>query len=321
MMIQDFYRNKRVVVPGATGLIGSYVVKILSEWDANVKAIYLNRPPNEFTNLADEVIKADLFDLAEARMAFRGNDVVANCAGITGGIGARKDDPVSFIGPATALEATIIHACYLEKVDRHGYLSSTTVYPMSNLPLREEESFDILGVEPYQKYHGIATSKRYLEKLCQYYYETVGLKVGIIRPTGAYGRYDDFNEISGHVIPSMIIRALRSEEKFTVWGNGSDVRDFPHASDVAMGFLEAMAVSPNGQPFNIGSGKPVTTLELAKIILSVISSDIEIVTDTTKPTAIPIRIVDLSRAKTLLNYEPSISLKDGIKDTINWIQR
>lgn len=317
--LMDFYEGKHVTITGSTGLIGSYTVKTAKELGAYVTAVWNQRPPNEFTRLADVLVRADLFNLKEVRRVFHDDSpIVINCAGLTGGTGSER---LSFVGPATALEVNVMHACHLEGVERHGFLSSTTVYPLADHALKENESWDLSHGEIYPKYQGISWSKRFLEQLGKYYLNETGLKVGIVRPTGAYGRYDNFDEESGHVIPGLITRAMREKEKFVIWGDGQDVRDFPHAQDVAMGFLEAIAFSPDAQPFNLGTGHPVTTRETAELILSLVGSKATVELDETKPRAIPKRIVDISLARERLGFEPSISLRDGLKDTIAWVER
>ncbi|MDA4122204.1 MAG: NAD-dependent epimerase/dehydratase family protein [Thaumarchaeota archaeon] len=311
----DFYRGKRVVVTGASGLIGSYAVKSLKESGAFVRAAYHNRGGNEFSELADEQVSVNLFNPSDAMTAVHNFDVVINCAGLTGGIGYEKNDPVSYVGPATSLAINVIHACYLEKVERTCFLSSTTVYPASDRPIAESDLN--MGTDPYPLYHGIGWSKRFVEILCRYYYDKVGLKSGIVRPTGAYGRFDNFAENSSHVVPGMIHRALLAKDRFAIWGDGGDVRDLIHAEDVARGLLLATAIAPN-DPFNLGTGVGTSTMDLAQLILKMVGSDAEIVTDPSRPVALRTRLVDIGKARRLLGFIPKISLEEGIRDTLEW---
>jgi nucleoside-diphosphate-sugar epimerase len=122
-----FYKGKLVSVPGATGLIGSWVIKILRESDAKVLGFLHKRPGNSLSALADRTITADFTSPEGARYACRGAEIVVNCAGITGGIGITKVDPVSYVGPATMLACNLIDACHREGVERMGFLSSFVV--------------------------------------------------------------------------------------------------------------------------------------------------------------------------------------------------
>lgn len=308
-----------MTVLGATGLNGSYMIAELKKLGAHVRAVYHKRYPNEFTRMADELWTADLTNLEDAKSAVRGSEVVMNCAGITGGVGLALHDPTSFVGPNAVLGAQILEACYREKVERVGHLSSTVVYAPSDKPVSEKD-LDF-GVEPFPLYFGIGWMKRFLEKLCQYYYEKVGMKIGVVRPSGSYGRYDNFDEKTSHVLPAFINRALREKERFVVWGNGKDVRDIVHASDVARGLLLAVMIHPYADPMNIASGRPVTTLELAQMVLNAVGSEAKIETDETKPVALPIRMVDITKARAVLGYAPQVRLEDGIKDTVDWFRK
>jgi GDP-L-fucose synthase len=315
----DFYKGKTVCVTGATGLIGSYAVKLLAESGAFTRVICHSRKPNEFSGWGEHQLGLyDLMDPEQVLPAVHDCEIVVNCAGITGGIGIVKHDPISYVGPATVLAANVIHACHLEKVERMGFLSSTTVYAAQDHPV--VESPQVYLEEPYKLYWGIGWSKRFLEKLCLYYHERVGLKVAVVRPSGAYGRFDNFDESTSHVIPGMVNRslALESGQPFKIWGDGQDVRDFIHAQDVARGFLLAIAKVDNADPINLASGKPITTMDLAEEVLDAVESDAEIVCDIGKPTALRARRVNVGKARQVLGFEAQISLEDGLLDTVAW---
>ena len=313
----DFYRGRRVVVTGATGLIGSYVVKLLKESGAWVRAIVYRREPNEFTKLADEIRAHDLSGAYEVDRAVRDSGIVLSCAVITGGIGIVATDPLSYVGPATAITINTLHAAAQAGCARFGYLSSTTVYPASEKPVVEG---DELAGKPYSLYRGIGESKRFLEKLCSYYHEKAAIACAVVRPSGAYGRFDSFHEGTSHVIPGMVNRALRTlaHEPFEVWGDGEDVRDFVHAQDVAMGLLLAVKTVSDASQFNIASGVGITTRVLAEHVLHAVGRESRIVTNPQKPSALKVRLVSIEKARTLLGYRPTISLEAGLRDVVNW---
>lgn len=323
-----FYKGRRVVVTGASGLIGSYAVKLLKESGAKVRALIHHRPANEFTRLADYVVHADLMHPVDIGEKLQGFDIVIGCAGVTGGVNLPKIDPVSYVGPASVMAMNTLHACWKEKVERFGYLSSTTVYMPAEHAVAEGEEALLLG-EPYPLYRGISHSKRFLEKLCRYYHETTGIGVGIVRPAGAYGRFDNFDEMSSHVIPGVIGRAERfkrgaitgrNDSKFEVWGDGQDVRDFIHSQDVARSLLIAVAESPKAEPMNAASGIPTTTGQLARTILDAVGlPSTELAFRPDKPSALKTRLVSTVRAESL-GFKAEISLKAGIADTVAWIR-
>ena len=314
-----FYRGKNVVVTGATGLIGSYIVKLLKESGAHVRACHgRNRKPNQFTLTADEIQPLDLHTLFEVRAAFQDADVVLNCAGITGGVNLPSIDPVSYVGPATAMVINALHICHELKVPLFGFLSSTTVYAPSAEAVREEDVERNEDLFPL--YRGIGDSKRALEKMCLYYHETTGIGVSIIRPSGAYGRFDNFDEKTSHVIPGIVERAMRTkgESEFEVWGDGQDVRDFLHAQDVAMCMLLATEKLPRADPVNAASGIPITTEKLAITVLESVESSSSLKFDPSRPSALKTRMVNIDKAREMLGFSPTITLEDGIKDVVAW---
>lgn len=312
-----FYSGKKVAVTGASGLIGSYVVKLLKESGAHVRAVIHSRPPTDFARLADQVLFSDLSMPEFAKTAVSGMEIVIGCAGITGGVNLPKLDPVSYVGPATAMVINTLQACHELKVNRFGYLSSTTVYAPSERALNEDDP-EVTGV-PYHLYRGICHSKRFLEKLCSYYTETTGLGTSVVRPAGAYGRFDNFDEASSHVLPGMVNRALQRPSSFELWGDGGDVRDFIHAQDVARCLLMATADKPDAMPFNVASGAGITTLGLARAVLAAVGTpDTPIKTQPDKPSALRVRLVNVDRAAMLLGFRPQISLEDGISDVVAW---
>lgn len=313
-----FYKDKLVAVTGGTGLNGSYIVKALVEAGARVRAIRHVRPANEFTRLADEVVQADLMDSASTAKALRGAEIVMHAAGIAGGAPLAVSDPGAMVAPNAIINSQVIHACAKEKVSRLGFISSIVVYPPIDTQMREEEAW---SGEPYDLYFGLAWVKRFSEKLCQFYHEKCGVKVAIIRPSGSYGRYDNFDENTSHVLPALIKRALAARGTLSVWGDGKDVRDFIHASDIAKGLLLAVEKYATCDPVNIASGQACTTRELAQTVLDVVGSKAKLEFDASKPTALRQRRVDISKARKVLGFSPSISLRDGLEDTVSWYRR
>lgn len=315
-----FFTSRKVLVTGASGLIGSHAVKVLREVGAVVTAVVHERELNDFTKMANEIEGIDLMgDVFDLRDVLKSHSVVVSCAGITGGVALPKQDPVTYVGPASVMVMNTLHAAYLADVERIGWLSSTTVYPPLDRPVREEDTN--LVNELYPLYRGIGKSKRFLEELFRYYHETTGIGTAFVRPAGAYGRFDNFDEGTSHVLPGMVSRAMRLEpgQPFTVWGDGEDVRDFIHAQDVARCLLLAIANDTSARPYNAASGIGVTTRTLARVVLDAVGkSAAEIVVQPDKPTALRKRLVDTTRASAELGFSAQVSLADGIRDVVEW---
>ena len=139
--------------------------------------------------------------------------------------------------------------------------------------------------------------------------------ISIVRPGNVYGRYDNFDFKNAMVIPSLIRKALDSNDgTFSVWGDGRAERDFIHAKDVARGMIHIVENEVT-KPINLGSGKTTSIKDIAEIISNI--TDTDIVWDTTKPTGDSRRLFDMSRAKSY-GFDCKISIEDGIKDVIEW---
>ena len=176
--------------------------------------------------------------------------------------------------------------------------------------------------DPAEVYYGYGWSRRYTELLGNFASKKSDLKVAICRPTGVYGSYDDFDPSTSHVIPALIKRAIDKENPYVVWGDGEEIRDFLHIKDLIRGCFLLLEKNANSDPVNIGSGKEYKIKDIVKIILNLTDNkDTKIEFDNTKPTTIPVRKVNVDKAKKLLGFEMKISLEDGLKETIDWYKK
>ena len=147
--------------------------------------------------------------------------------------------------------------------------------------------------------------RRYFEHLAEFVASRSNVKVALVRPTAVYGPHDDFNPVTSHVIPALVRRAVEKVDPFEVWGTGDEMRDFLHVEDFARGCLLAMEKHADCDPINIGYGSAITIRRVVEIILEAAGhSGAQLRFDATKPTAIPVRLVDTSKAKRLLGFEP-----------------
>jgi len=138
-------------------------------------------------------------------------------------------------------------------------------------------------------------------------------KCSIVRPANVYGPHDNFDLDSAMVIPSLIRKAF-SDDVLKVWGDGSAVRDFIHARDVARGMIFVVE-NKITEPLNLGSGDEISIRRIAQAVAKEAKVDID--WDLSKPTGDPRRVFDMTRAK-LHGFEPLITIEDGIKETIEW---
>ena len=310
----DFVKGEKVLVTGGTGLLGTSLTRRLIALGAIVTSSRFERSPA--VDLEPYYKRYDFTNYADCVDATAGQDYVLICAVQASGVTGMTDSPTSSILPNLAIHAGLLEACMQNGVERAVWVSSSTVYQEADHPIREDELN--LNLPTFQLYQGVGWVYRYLEKLAKCYQDKSKLNIGVIRTTNIYGPYDHFDDQKSHVIPALIKRALRKEEPYVVWGNGHTVRDFIYVDDLVEGVLRVLKNDCNADPINISSGKPVSIRELVDIILKVCDHPVTPKYDSTKPTAVPYRVLDNSKADAILGLIHRTSLEDGIRKTVNW---
>jgi len=198
-------------------------------------------------------------------------------------------------------------------VKRYLYTSTIGVYSPAEV-FYEDDVWKTFP-SPNDKFAGWA--KRMGELQAEAYKIEYGWhNIAIVRPANVYGPYDNFDPNTAMVIPSLIKRALDGENPLIVWGDGSTIRDFIHARDVARGMLLALDKGI-GQPINLGSGVGVSIREVVEIIVSNMEIKPKVVWDTSKPSGDKKRLMDISRAKDI-GFQPTVSIEEGIKEAVDW---
>ncbi|TRZ77369.1 MAG: NAD-dependent epimerase/dehydratase family protein [Deltaproteobacteria bacterium] len=310
-----FYSNKKVLVTGGTGFIGSHLVRALLGTGACIRVpVHVRQMQPDISNV--ETVFADLMRWEGCRAAARGVDYVIHAAGTVGAAGVKDYQLMEGITKNLVLTAHMLQAAWAEGVKKIVVFGSSTGYPAYSHPVREEEMW---LDEPHPAYAGYGWMRRYIEKLGEYVSGQSECKVVIIRPSAVYGPGDNFMEKTSHVIPALIKRAVGRENPFVVWGTGDEVRDFIHVSDFARACLLALAKCNDFDPINIGAGKGSAIREVVGLILEAVGhKDVQIFFDGTKPATIPFRMVSIEKARQMLDFEPQIPLEEGIRDTVKW---
>lgn len=311
-----FYKDKVVLVTGGTGFVGTHFVQELVKCGAKVRIpIHKRKPIVQHDNI--EVVPADLTSLEDCLKICRGVDYVFHAAGAVSAAGVTVSNPMSAITTNLILTARVLEAVMSSNVKRVLIFSSgTTVYPVTDHPVKEDEMWI---APPPKVYFGYGWMRRYLEILGEFVSQKSDIRVAICRPTAVYGRHDDFDPRNSHFIPALIRRAVEKENPYVVWGTGNEMRDILHVTDLVQGCLVLLEKYAVCDPVNIGYGHAVAVKDVVNIILKVAGhEDAKIEFDITKPTTISARMVDTSKAKKLLGFEPRVSLEEGLIDTVKW---
>lgn len=312
------YKGKQVLVTGGAGFIGSHVVEQLVNCGAKIRVVGRSSNPKFLEHLGNDIeyVKADLLNMNNCIDVSNGCEIVFHLASKVGGIGYNIEHPATMFTTNTIINMQMLEAARKNDVTEYQYVSSTCVYPRhATVPTPESEGFKD-DPEPSNKGYGWA--KRVGELQAKYCAEEYGIKISIVRPMNVYGPRDDFNLETAHVIPALIRRILESKDKIKVWGSGNQTRGFVYVDDIVNGMILAMEKYPKPNPINIGATEEVTIKDLVKMILEFTGCNLEVEFDTSKPEGQLRKIADIQKAKTLLEYEPKISLRDGLKKMIDW---
>ncbi len=306
-----FYSSKNVLVTGGTGLIGRPLVEMLVKENANVKVVSLDKPSDISKKVKFENI--DLRNFDNCLKVCENQDVVFNLVGVKGSPKMTMENPASFFIPTITFSINMMEAARQCNVERYLFTSSIGVYHPSDIFYED----DVWKSFPSENDRFAGWAKRMGELQAQAYEIQYNWnKISIVRPANVYGPYDNFDPENAMVIPSLINRALSGERPLKVWGDGSPIRDFIYSDDVAIGMMKVVEKGYN-KPINLGSGKGVRIKEIAETIASLMSDECEIVWDTSKPSGDNKRLMCTERASSI-GIESKVSLREGIKNTINW---
>jgi GDP-L-fucose synthase len=306
------YKDKKVLVTGGTGMIGRQLVDLLVDRGAEVSVVSLDPP----TGLPKSVkfVHGDLTEFAVCKALCTGMDYVFNLVGVKGSPKMCKEQPADFMVPMLQFNTNMMEAARLAQVKWYLYTSSVGVYQ----PAEVFKEDDVWSTFPSENDRFAGWAKRIGELQAEAYKIQYGWDcVSIVRPANVYGPYDNFDPENAMVIPSLIRKAYEND-KLEVWGDGSPIRDFIHSRDVALGMLH-MVENEINVPVNLGSGEGIAIKEIVDIVVEKCPKDLDVVWDTTKPTGDKRRILDSARAKEV-GFETTISLSDGIEETIRWFE-
>jgi len=291
------FKNKHILVTGAKGMIGTQLVEILTGRGANVTGTDL---------------PVDLRDRHACKVLCENKAIVFHLAGIKGSPERASKSPASFSVPMIQFNANMVEAAYNANVEWFLYTSSVGVYH----PAETFKEDDVWKTFPSDNDWYAGWAKRIGEMNTEAYMKEYDWsQCSIVRPANVYGPGDNFGEWS-MVIPSLIKKA-HENDVIEVWGDGSPIRDFIHCRDVAAGMIY-MVENGITDPVNLGSGAETSIKDIATIISEYTNKPLKF--NVTRNCGDSKRLMDMSRS-TQYGFKPSISLEDGIIETIEWYRQ
>jgi NAD dependent epimerase/dehydratase len=316
-----FWDNKKVLVTGAGGFIGSHLIEELIKKNANVKAFVHYNSKNDWGNLEllpselrnkAEIISGDIRNPFFVRNSVKRCDVVFHLAALIA-------IPYSYLAPKDFVDTNIqgtlnvMQACKDEGINKVVHTSTSEVYGTAiYTPI--DEKHPLQGQSPY------SASKIGADKIVESFYNSFDLPVTIIRPFNTFGP----RQSARAIIPTICSQILSGKQEVNL-GALNPIRDFTYVKDVVDGFLKiAESDKSVGEVVNIGSGKGISIGELSGFIMNLININIAINIDAERVRPIKSEVVALicnnEKAKKLLGWEPHYSLEYGLKETIFYIK-
>ncbi len=313
-MSNDFWKDKRIIVTGGAGFLGSFVVEKLERLGA--EDIYVPRSAN-YDLRTVEAIKELIHDTSKNGEPV---DMIIHLAANVGGIGANREHPGTFFYDNLMMGANLLHESYCAGIAKFIATGTICAYPkFTPVPFKEEDLWDGYPEETNAPY-GLA--KKMMLVQSQAYREEYGYNSIFLLPVNLYGPRDNFDLNTSHVIPAMIRKCIEAKDSkaqsITLWGDGSPSREFLYVEDAAEGLIRASQHLNTSEPVNLGSGREVNIRELAEIIRCAVGFNGEIIWDTNKPNGQPRRCLNTEKAERLFGFVARKKLEDGISETVEW---
>lgn len=315
-------KNKKVLVTGAGGFIGSHLVERLIDEGAQLRAMVHYNSMGKWGNIellprsvkdVIEVIAGDITDPFSVRNAIKGCDIVFHLAALIA-------IPYSYIAPQSYVTTNVIgtlnvmQACRDYGVVKVVHTSTSEIYGTAiYTPI--DEKHPLQGQSPY------SASKIGADKIAESYFCAFNLPVATIRPFNTYGP----RQSARAVIPTIISQILAGKNKINI-GSLTPVRDFNFVKDTVEGFLHvAKSERTVGEVVNIGSGKGITIGDLAKSIMLIMGRDVEIACDEMRVRPENSEVMELicanQKAAALADWRPRYTLEAGLRETVAFIER
>ena len=303
------WKEKKILVTGGMGFLGLNLVKSLNQLQPKLV-------------LSPSSQKYDLRFKENCAKITQDVDIVFHLAAHVGGIGLNKEKPGELFYDNLLMGTYLIDEARKNGVEKFVSLGTMCSYPkITNQPIKEEYLWEGFPEEVTSAY-GLAKKMQIVQSIAykqQYDFNSITVFV-----TNLYGLFDNFDEQTSHVIPSIIQKvwnAKNNGQNFVeLWGDGTPTRDFLYCDDASNGLILAAEKYNKTEPLNLGSGVEVSIEKLAQLVMKLMNVDLKIKWNSNMPNGQPRRCVSFEKALNEIDFKPKISLEYGLKKTIQWFE-
>ena len=318
------WKNKNVLVTGGGGFIGSFLTEELLDRDADV-IVADNFSRGDFEKIAHiedeiEIRPVDLTTHKGCIEATENVDHVFHLAASVGGIHYIQRENVHGLTPSVLMNQHLLEAARINDVDRFMFASSACIYRQQHDDLNRFSEDQAIPANPHSTY---GWAKVLGEVACDAYHTDTDIDTGAVRIFNCYGPRESLDPDRSHVIPSLCRKAIEAEDgdSIELFGDGTQERGFIHVTDLAEGMIQAIEKKTDGEPINLGNGDEVISMnELAETIIDISGKNLSIEHDLSKPTGTDKYAIDDTKMKDELDWKPSVSLEDGLREVYEWAE-
>lgn len=304
--------NQRILVTGGAGFLGKQVVDQLIAAGGDRQKITIPRSKD--------------FDLRQAsacEQAVENQDIVIHLAAHVGGIGLNREKPAELFYDNLMMGVQLIHAAHQAGVKKFVCVGTICAYPkFTPVPFKEEDLWNGYPEETNAPY-GVA--KKALLVQLESYRLQYGFNGIYLLPVNLYGPEDNFDPRSSHVIPALIHKVYEAQKsgqkQLPVWGDGSPTREFLYSTDAARGIVLGTQAYDKADPVNLGTNFEISIKDLTELICELMEFDGDIIWETDQPNGQPRRCLDTTKAKAEFGFEAQVSLREGLRNTIDWYRQ
>jgi len=308
-----------ILILGATGFIGKNILESFVNSGHKLTAIYHKKKPTLFSKNINW-IKGDLRNSKFCNNITFNKDIVIQAAATTSGAKDILNKPYLHVTDNAVINSYLMKSCYDNHVKKFIFFRCTVMYQNSKKPLKEKDFKPNNKI--YEKYFGVANTKLFIEKMCEFYSKLKRTKFTVIRHSNIYGPHDKYDLNKSHFFGATINKVMNAEKEITIWGKGLEKRDILYVEDLVKFVHKSIKFQKSiYEIYNCGYGVPYSVLNIVKKIIKISGKKLQIKFDLSKPTINTSLSLNCQKAYKELKWKKKISLDNGIRKSLEWYKK